>query len=50
MLVYARDFYKQKEYEKGDQFLKYVEKVKNKSPHIYKIFREVRTNKKFYKN
>lgn len=50
MLVYARDFYKQGEFEKGNQFLKYVEKVKNKSSHINKIFSEVRTNKKFYRN
>lgn len=49
-LIYARDFYSQGNYEKGDQFLKSVEKSKNKTKFTLKLFEEVRRNKRFYIN
>ena len=49
-LIYARKFYSQGDYEKGDQFLKTVEKSKNKTKFTLKLFEEVRSNKKFYIN
>lgn len=49
-LIYARKFYSQGHYEKGDQFLKSVEKSKNKTKFTSKLFEEVRHNKRFYIN
>lgn len=49
-LIYARKFYSQGNYEKGDQFLKSVEKSKNKTKFTLKLFEEVRRNKRFYIN
>ncbi len=49
-LIYAREFYFQEKYEKGDKFLKSVEKSKNKTKNTKKIFEEVRKNKRFYHN
>lgn len=49
-LIYARYFYSQGNYEKGDQFLKSVEKSKNKTKFTSKLFEEVRRNKRFYIN
>lgn len=49
-LIYARQFYLQGNYEKGDQFLKSVEKSKNKTKFTLKLFDEVRHNKRFYIN
>ena len=49
-LIYAREFYSQGNYEKGDQFLKTVEKSKNKTKFTSKLFDEVRRNKRFYIN
>ena len=37
-LIYARKFYSQGDYEKGDQFLKTVEKSKNKTKFTLKLF------------
>lgn len=49
-LLFARDHYKQEEYEKGDTLILSVEKSKNKNPLINQIIQELRVNKKFYKN
>ena len=49
-LIYAREFYSQGNYEKGDQFLNSVEKSKNKTKFTSKLFEEVRRNKRFYIN
>ena len=49
-LIYAREFYFQEKYEKGDKFLKSVEKSKNKTKYTKEIFEEVRKNKRFYHN
>ena len=48
-LIYARKFYTQGNKEKGDLFLKVVEKTKNKSKLVQKILDEIRKNKKLYK-
>jgi len=49
-LIYAREYYSQGDFEKGDQFLKSVEMSDNKTKLTKRIFEEVRTNKKFYMN
>lgn len=49
-LIYAREFYTQGSYDKGDIFLKSVERSKNKTKNTKKIFEEVRNNKRFYQN
>lgn len=49
-LIFARDCYIQENDNLGDQYLKRVEKVKNKSESVCKLFEEVTRNKKFYKN
>ena len=49
-LIYAREFYSQGNYEKGDQFVNSVEKSKNKTKYTLKILEEIRKNKKFYIN
>ena len=49
-LIYAREYYSQGDFEKGDQFLKSVEMSNNKTKLTKRIFEEVRTNKKFYMN
>lgn len=49
-LIYARKFYSQGSYDKGDQFLKSVEQSKNKSEFTIKLIEEIRKNKKFYIN
>lgn len=50
LLVLAKRAFANKEDEKGEKFLKMVEKSGNKSEKVKKKFSEVRTNKKFYKN
>lgn len=47
-LIYAREFYFQGNIVKGDLFLKAVEKSKEKTPLVKKIFEEIAQNKKFY--
>jgi len=49
-LIYAREFYSQGDYYKGDQFLNSVEKNKNKTKFVLKLFEEIRRNKRFYFN
>lgn len=50
LLVLARNAFANKEDEKGEKFLKMVERSGNKSEKVKRIFSEVRTNKRFYKN
>ncbi len=49
-LIYARQFYTQENYGKGDMFLKSVERSKNKTQNTKQLLEEVRKNKRFYKN
>lgn len=49
-LIYAREFYIQGNFEKGDLFLGSVEKSKNKTSETKKLFEEIRRNKRFYQN
>lgn len=49
-LIYAREFYIQGNFEKGDLFLKSVEKSKNKTKVTNQLFDEIRKNKRFYQN
>lgn len=49
-LIYAREFYTQGNYDRGDMFLKSFEKSKNKTNNTKKIFEDVRKNKRFYQN
>lgn len=49
-LIYAREFYTQGNYDKGDLFLKSVERSKNKTKETIRIFEEIRKNKRFYQN
>lgn len=49
-LILAKECYIQEKYEIGDQYLKKVERTKNKSKFVKSLFEEVKKNKKFYKN
>lgn len=49
-LIYAREFYTQGNYTKGDLFFKSVEKSKEKTKEVIQIMEEIRKNKRFYKN
>ena len=49
-LIYARTFFIMGNNEKGELFLKYVERSKNKSSKVKKLLFEIRKNKKLYKN
>lgn len=49
-LIFARECYSQCNYSLGDQYLKKVEKTKNKTKFITSLFEEIRRNKRFYKN
>lgn len=49
-LIYAREFYIQGNFDKGDSFLNSVEKSKNKTKVTKKLFDEIRRNKRFYQN
>ncbi len=49
-LVLARECYLQENYTIGDQYLKKVEKTKNKTKFVISLFEEVRKNKRFYRN
>lgn len=50
ILLFARDFYSEGYYCKGDYYLKLVEKTKNKTKNVNKLLEEIRKNKKFYIN
>ncbi len=49
-LIYAREFYMQGYYNKGDLFLKSVERSKHKTTETKRIFKEIEKNKLFYQN
>lgn len=49
-LIYAREFYAQGNYDKGDLFLRAVEMSKNKTGKTIKRLNEIRKNKIFYQN
>ncbi len=49
-LILAKMYYAQERYTLGDQYLKKVERAKNKSKMVYSLYEEVRINKRFYKN
>lgn len=49
-LIYAREFYIQRKFDKGDLFLKSVEKSKNKTKVTNELLDEIRRNKRFYQN
>lgn len=47
-LLLAREYYSNGNFEKGDQFLREVEKSKPKTKEIIRILEEIRINKRFY--
>ena len=47
-LIYAREFYKQGEIEKGDYYLKSVEESSGKTSDVTRLCLEARTNKRFF--
>ena len=49
-LIYAKEYYTQSFFEKGDEFVRCVEQTKDKTPVVKGILTEVKTNKLFYKN
>lgn len=49
-LTYAKEYYAQGYFEKGDLFLKSYEKSKNKTKESLELYREILKNKKFYQN
>lgn len=49
-LVLARESYAKGNYTIGDQYLKKVERSKNKTKFVISLFEEVRKNKRFYRN
>ena len=49
-LIYAREYYSQSLYDKGDEFLREFERSKNKTDSTIKIYDEIRKNRKFYFN
>lgn len=49
-LIYAKECYAQENYKIGDQYLKKVERTKNKSKQLKTFIKELRKNKIFYKN
>ncbi len=49
-LIYARGFYIQGDLEKGDTFLKSVEKSPNKTKEVIKIYEMIKKNKMFFQN
>lgn len=49
-LIYAKEYYSQGFYDKGDQFLKAVEQSEDKNTDIINLFNEIQKNKSFYIN
>ena len=47
-LIYAREFYKQGDIEKGNYYLNSVEKTSGKTSDVVRLCFEARTNKKFF--
>lgn len=50
LLIVAKECYETEKYELGDQYIKKVEKTKNRGRYINNLINEIRKNKKFYKN
>jgi len=50
ILLYAKRYYIQGDYEKGEEFLKAVEKNKEKTDKVRKALDEIKRNKKLYMN
>lgn len=50
LIIYAREYYSQGDYDKGDEFLRSVEKGPGKTNFVSKLLTEIRKNKKFYVN
>ena len=46
----AKLYYGYGEMVKGDQFIRYVEREKNKSNKVKKLLSDIRGNKQYYKN
>jgi len=49
-LIYAREFYMQGDFDRGDLLLKSFERSKDKTQETIKISNEIRKNKRFYQN
>lgn len=49
-LILAKESYAQEDYTMGNQYLKKVERAKNKSKFVKSLLNEIRKNKMFYKN
>lgn len=49
-LLYAQEYYKQKQFKQGDVFLQAVEKRRDKTKEVMTICNEVRNRKRFYQN
>lgn len=49
-LIFAKNCYAQENWIMGDQYLKKVEKTKNKSKFVKSLFKEVQENRRFYKH
>ena len=47
-LIFAREFYKQGDMEKGNYYLNSVEKTSGKTSDVTRLCLEARTNKKFF--
>ncbi len=47
-LIYAREFYKQGDIDKGNAYLKSVEETRGKTSEVTRLCLETRTNKKFF--
>lgn len=50
MLIFARNCYANGDFTLGDQYLRKVEKRKNKTEQIKQLLEEIRRKKKFYRN
>lgn len=49
-LIYARTYYTDGYFKKGDEFIKAVEKSQNKTKFVINLLNEIRSNKRFYMN
>lgn len=47
-LIYVRNYYSERFFDKGDELYKEVERSTNKTPFIYSLMNEIKTNKKLY--
>ncbi len=49
-LLYAQEYYKQKQFKQGDVFLQAVEERRDKTKEVMTICKEVRNRRRFYQN